>query len=321
MGSAGEWLVVGVFVLFVVAVLAAAAVEGLLLALERFRRREPPRTRGRRWWRRCVLSAAALGILCIAWGTFVEPYWPEVTHTTVESPLVPAGARPIRLVHLSDFHCEARPRLEERLPALVAAERPDAIVYTGDSINDPRGLPVLRRLLGELARIAPTYVVGGNWDAWYFRGLDRFGATGVRELDGQSERMVVDGTPVHFAGVHFGRESGIDASLAGIPASELCVFLYHTPDIALDLPARGVDLLVCGHTHGGQVRLPFYGALLTLSRHGKRFEAGLYDVDGMALHVTRGVGLEGHASPRVRFLCRPEISVLEVGPRTTPARE
>ncbi len=314
MGRGVELAVAGGFVLLVGAVLAAAGIEILLLALERLGRRAPPAGPGRRRFRKSVLAAAGLGVLCFAWGFLVEPYWPEVTRTRFESPLVPPGARPVRIVHLSDFHCEGTVRLEERLPGLVAAERPDAIVYTGDSLNEPAGLPVLRRLLGELAKVAPVFVVGGNWDAWYFTRLERFTGTGVRRLDGRSERILCGTTPVHFAGAFFGKETSIGAALAGIPETELCVFAYHTPDITLDLPDRGVDLFLCGHTHGGQVRLPFYGALLTLSRHGKRFEAGPYAVDGMRMYVTRGVGMEGHRVPRVRFLCRPEIAVLEIAP-------
>ena len=314
MGRAWELMVAAAFVLLVGAVLAAAGIEALFLILERIRRKEPPKTRGRQRFRRGVLGLAGLGVLCFAWALFVEPYWPEVTRTRIESPLVLPGARPVRIVHLSDFHCEGKVRLEERLPALVAAERPDAIVYTGDGINEPAGLPVLRRLLEDLSKVAPVFVVGGNWDAWYFTRLERFTGTGVRQLDGRSERILAGTTPVNFAGIFFGHETRIDAALAGVPPTELCVFAYHTPDLALDLPARGVDLYLCGHTHGGQVRLPFYGALLTLARYGKRFEAGLYEVDGMRLYVTRGIGMEGHSLPRVRFLCRPEVSVLEIGP-------
>ena len=83
------------------------------------------------------------------------------------------------------------------------------------------------------------------------------------------------------------------------------------------MPA-GVDLQLSGHTHGGQVRLPLYGALLTLSAMGKRFEAGLYRLGEMALYVNRGLGMEGGAAPRVRFLCRPEITVFDLLGRLDP---
>ena len=75
-----------------------------------------------------------------------------------------------------------------------------------------------------------------------------------------------------------------------------------------------VDLMLAGHVHGGQVALPFYGALMTLSRHGKRFEQGLYELPGMNLYVNRGIGMEGGSAPRVRFASRPEITLFLVHP-------
>lgn len=89
--------------------------------------------------------------------------------------------------------------------------------------------------------------------------------------------------------------------------------MYHSPDLVEDLPPNAVDLYVAGHTHGGQVALPFYGALVTLSRFGKKYEAGLYHVGDTTLYVNRGIGMEGGPAPRVRFCARPEITVFEIG--------
>ena len=77
-------------------------------------------------------------------------------------------------------------------------------------------------------------------------------------------------------------------------------------------PGQRVDLFLCGHTHGGQVRLPFWGAVITLSKYHKRFESGLYDFEGVPMYVNRGVGCEGGSAPRVRFLCRPEVAVIDL---------
>jgi predicted MPP superfamily phosphohydrolase len=79
-----------------------------------------------------------------------------------------------------------------------------------------------------------------------------------------------------------------------------------------DAVEGGTDLYCAGHTHGGQIALPFYGALITFSQFDKRFEAGLYDYKGMALYVNRGIGMEGGMAPRVRFGSRPEITVIDV---------
>ena len=100
-----------------------------------------------------------------------------------------------------------------------------------------------------------------------------------------------------------------------VPPNAPTVLLYHTPDLIEVAAAEGVDLYLAGHTHGGQIRLPWYGALVTASRYGKRFEAGYYQVGPTQLYVSRGLGFEGLGAPRARFLCPPEIVELEVQTR------
>ena len=159
----GESTAVLLFVCAVAAVYLFAACAVVRLLLRRFGRVGPPTGAGRiAEWGSLVL--AAVGLACFAYGHYVEPYWPEVTRVRVESPKLRGAGRPVRVVHISDLHCDPEPRLEERLPDIIAAERPDLIVYTGDSLNSPEGLPVLRKLLPRLAAVAPTYAVRGNWD-------------------------------------------------------------------------------------------------------------------------------------------------------------
>ncbi len=104
----------------------------------------------------------------------------------------------------------------------------------------------------------------------------------------------------------------LDRALADIPHEDFKVFLYHYPGLIYTLADRGIDLHCAGHTHGGQVALPFYGAITTMARFGKRFEAGLYRVHNTQLYVNRGIGMEGGYAPRVRFWCRLEVSLLEI---------
>ncbi|RYE85238.1 MAG: hypothetical protein EOO75_17180, partial [Myxococcales bacterium] len=263
--------------------------------------------------RRPVAALVVIGVACILYGRLVEPWWPAFEHVRIASAKWPAASPPLRIVHLSDLHCEREPRLEERLPDLVAAARPDVIVFTGDSLNEPAGLPVLRRLLTRLATVAPVVVVKGNWDVWYWSDLDLFGGTGVHELDAQTKTLTVRGVDVQLVGAPVGKaDQGIEALRAASPDA-LRVFLYHYPDEIYRAAGAGADLYLAGHTHGGQVALPFYGALVTFSRFGKRFESGLYAVPPTHLYVNRGIGMEGGSAPRVRFWARPEITVLEVG--------
>src|SRR3990167_4133130 len=107
----GEWIRVLVFVGAVVAVYVAAAAETLRIVRERLRWAAEP-TKARRVWRRTLFGIAAFGLVCVAYGRFVEPYWPEVTHTRISTRKLPKGTRPIRLVHLSDIHSDSTPRLE-----------------------------------------------------------------------------------------------------------------------------------------------------------------------------------------------------------------
>ena len=90
------------------------------------------------------------------------------------------------------------------------------------------------------------------------------------------------------------------------------MFLYHYPDEIDAVLTHGIDFYCAGHTHGGQVSLPWYGALITLSRFDKQYESGRYRKGDTTLYVNRGIGMEGGDAPRVRFCARPEVTVLEV---------
>ena len=135
--------------------------------------------------------------------------------------------------------------------------------------------------------------------------------------------MDVAGTSVWVAGAPFaslaeppdGERTGIEKTLKDVPPDAFTLFLYHTPDLILEAAATNrVDLYCAGHTHGGQVALPVYGALVTLSKFGKKYESGLHREGPTHLYVTRGVGMEGGSAPRVRFFARPEITVIELAP-------
>ena len=311
--------------LFVCAVGGVYVLAALALGRGLLRRRgylSPP-SRGVRRAERASLALAGVGLLCFAYGRLVEPFWPEVTRTRLASRKLAGAARPVRVVHLSDLHCDPEPRLEERLPDLVAAERPDLIVFTGDSLNSPAGLPVLRKLMTRLAAIAPTFAVRGNWDVHYWWREELFGGTGVRELKNEAVRLEVAGASLWVAGVPYASgdvppyyvDAAIPQATKDVPEGEFTIFLYHTPDEILPVSAAGrADLYCAGHTHGGQVALPLYGALVTLSKFGKKYESGLHREGQTSLYVSRGVGMEGGHAPRVRFFARPEVAVIELTP-------
>ena len=311
----GDKVRLSVFLAAVAVVYIAAAII-VLSAIRRKIRREKPvrRRRSVKWARRCVLALAALGIACLAWGYFVEPYRLEVTHVRIEAAGLAGATRPIRLVHISDLHCDEKVRNEEELPRVIADCQPDLIVFTGDAANSSGALANFRRCMTRIARIAPTFACLGNWDR-SSAAATYFDKTGVVELDGARRRLEIAGTHLWVAGAAAGRLENADRALDGIPSEDFTLFLYHFPSLIEHLASRGVDLHCAGHIHGGQVALPFYGALITLSRDGKRFESGLYRVGAAWLYVNRGIGMEGGTAPRVRFCSRPEVTLIEIAPK------
>src|SRR5262249_18089954 len=138
-------------------------------------------------------------------------------------------------------------------------------------------VPVFRTCLAALSKIAPTFAVKGNWDVLSMVKGDQFAGTGATVLTGTSATLEVAGVSVHLVGASYGANTQrVNAALASLPDEGPAIVLFHLPypDIIDPALASRVDLMCAGHTHGGQVALPFYGALLTLSKFGKRFERG-----------------------------------------------
>ncbi|MBI4422158.1 MAG: metallophosphoesterase family protein [Elusimicrobia bacterium] len=258
---------------------------------------------------RLVLGLAGAGLACIAWGALVEPWRLRVRELRLRSPKV--RGRPLRLAHLSDLHVRTWGAYEQRVLDTVRGLAPDAVLLTGDYSAGPGRLADAERLLRELAALAPCFAVRGNCE--FMRPLPPAPA-GPRWLPNRAAKLDLAGTPVTV----FGAEPGDDGAVRalGEPADpeRLAVLLYHYPDFVPQLAQLPYDLMLCGHTHGGQIRLPWIGALASLSRAGTRYAAGLFQRDGKSAYVTHGIGTESCGLPAVRFLCPPEIALFVIGP-------
>jgi hypothetical protein len=253
---------------------------------------------------------------------YVEPFAVGTTRLALPAPGL---TRPLRIVQLADTHVEYTSPRERALPALVDSLQPDLIVLTGDYLNlanrtDPRSLEDARALLAQLRAPYGVYAVLGTVDYppelvdALFTGLD------IAVLDDQVVRLPPEQGGLTIVGIENsgrGRDERalLRQAMAQVPPGDYTLLLYHTPDLAEVAAEEGVNLYLAGHTHGGQVRLPFYGAVITFSAYGKRFEMGRYTVGPTTLYVSRGLGMEGFwITPRVRFLCPPEVVVIELEP-------
>ena len=270
-----------------------------------------------RWWEKGVMAMSVLLSLCFAYALFIEPYWLEVVHVTIPTPKIAEGADPIRIVLISDLHCDAMKRLEPSLPAVIAKEHPDLIMFAGDAINELGGVAVFKQCISELSKLAPTYIVEGNHDTRDFPRVKLAEGTGSKLLRCNAAEVQVKQSTIHLVGTSVDYEKGLPKLLDGLNPTKFNIFLYHFPSEILGVSRYPVDLMLSGHTHGGQVSLPFYGAIVTHSKTSKRFEKGLYKVDETWLYVTRGIGMDGGISPRIRFFSRPEVTVIDIKPDAT----
>lgn len=257
-------------------------------------------------------AAAALGAVGLAGATYalsVEPRNPELSFITLNLPELPPALDGLRIGQISDLHLGHPFSAENCTWAVerVRREAPDLIALTGDFVSYARAIDLLPRILAPLTAPLGVFAVPGNHDHW--EGLDEIRAqlepVGVQFL---INRGLVAGPAgaLYVAGIDdiWNGQPDLAAALAGRPAGAFTLLLAHAPDIADEAAARGVHVLLSGHTHGGHLRLPFLGAFC-LPRHGWLYAVGHEHVGSMQLFVSRGI-----AGVPLRLGCRPEASII-----------
>jgi predicted MPP superfamily phosphohydrolase len=231
---------------------------------------------------------------------------------TLRLPHVPPALDGLSIAHLSDLHMTGQLGREfydvvvEETNALDA----DVVVITGDILERERCLPWIAPTLGRLRARYGTYFVLGNHEqrlrdaAVLRRALVDAGWT---DVGGRCESLSIDNVEVILAGTElpwFGTTPPVPP--LGAPHSAFRILLSHTPDQLPFARANGFDLMLAGHTHGGQIRLPYLGALIAPSRYGFRYAGGLYDEPPTLLHVSRGIA----GIHPIRLNCPPELALL-----------
>lgn len=276
---------------------------------------------------RRLLSATALGAGALgAYAFLVEPRWLELTRPRIHVRGLHPSLEGLRIALLTDMHAGSGTPLSliRRACRMAAAEKPDLIALTGDFAADDS--PGFREVLGALscldARLG-VYAVPGNHD--YRVGIERWHRQvaehpRITDLTNAAVVREVGGARLCIAGVDdfsMGRPR-LDA-LPPPDERDFTVLLAHDPDQAERARREydQVDLVLSGHTHGGQVRLPWVGALKNPAVYEDLYEEGLRRRPWTQVYVSRGVGT---VHLPVRFLCRPEVAVLELTGAPRPPR-
>jgi predicted MPP superfamily phosphohydrolase len=215
-------------------------------------------------------------------------------------------------------------RREADLLGLIGRLQPDMIVFTGDYLNlsytrDPAAKAQLRLLLKQIEAPLGVYASLGSPTVDLREQMPEL----LRDLplrllrDEWTRVDLGPERPLFIFGLDCDHDLADDAArlqqlVSSAPAGAFRLLLFHAPDLMPEAAALGIDLYLAGHTHGGQIRLPWYGAIFTSSQLGKRHEMGHYRQGTTELYVSRGVGLEGMSAPRIRFLSPPEVTLVEI---------
>ncbi len=265
----------------------------------------------------CVIALAAAPVGLYA--TYVEPFWLRVD--TVEL-AVDGVDEPIRIGVLADLQTTAIGDYERDATERLLGFGPDIVLLPGDlyqfdaELLDERA-PQFTQLIERIADEVPlVYLVSGNTDT--VAGLRQItGGTGARVLDNEIDTFELGGITVSIGGTTlFGDDAAAQRmarQLAGDSQAGVRILLGHKPDAIELVRATPVDLLVAGHTHGGQVSLPIFGPPLTLSNVPRHIAAGgLAELDGTPIYVSTGVGRERGNAPQLRLGVRPSIGIIDL---------
>ncbi len=288
-----------------------------------------------------LAAGTVAGGAALAYASLVERNL--FTLRRVDVPLLEPDAEPLRILHLSDLHMMPGQHRKQQWVAELIGTDPDLVVVTGDNMADPDAVPGVLRALQPLLELPGAFVFGSNdykgpvWknpllyllpDREYVQGVElpaedlrnAFVTAGWADLNNARTIVKAGGRSIELVGVddpHVDRDDY--PSVAG-PASlgaDLHLGVTHTPAsrVLNAMAADGFELMLAGHTHGGQVCIPGYGALTTNCDLPHSMAKGLHRWPGSQawLHVSAGLGT--HPTAPIRFACRPEATVLTLIPR------
>lgn len=250
-------------------------------------------------------------ILILIWSIFIEPNMLCIKKYGIKN----KNLTGLKIAFIGDFH--TKPRQEKQLKNIVEKvnkQNPDLILMTGDFVSghqEESTLPIeiIVNNLSNLKAKYGIYTVLGNHD-WWQNGekiTQALEDKNIKVLANSNLKITIKNSTLNIAGVEdlYTRTPNIEKALEN--TSNPIILLSHSPDILPKVPKK-VDLTLAGHTHGGQIRLPFFGAIKTPSEFGNKYSQGLIKEDGKNMIVTKGIGT---SILSIRFNCMPEIVIIE----------
>ncbi len=241
----------------------------------------------------------------------------KLTYLEITVPGLSADLSGLKVLHISDLHFGAGSELASELPELVANVPHDLALYTGDFIENGDSIKGLERILERMPRVTAAYAVLGNHDHTAFG--DECDVDMVRPLCAVLHAMGIDvltnsARPVFnetlfVVGVDdpSSERDNLDEAMRIVPPGACYLLLAHSPDVILNLGPYRPGLILSGHTHGGQVRLPLFGPVFNLSKLPRDQLMGIHNHDGVLFFVTRGIG---YSSFNLRLWCPPEVVLI-----------
>jgi predicted MPP superfamily phosphohydrolase len=257
--------------------------------------------------------------------TFLETKWVEYNHITLKIPKLPPAFDGYKIVHLTDIHIDEHisPEYTEEIVKKVNEFKPDLIAITGDVIDKvtPESFdPLISEVLSKLVAKDLVCVSPGNHDHWI--SIERFhqiiSEADLTLLENKITTIQRRNQSVQICGIDswmIGKDR-IEEITPQLSEDGCAILLVHEPGFANISAQTGLfSLQLSGHTHGGLVKVPFYGPIY-IPRHGRQYPEGLYHINDMYLYTNRGVGTGFF---HLRFNCRPEVAIftLENGTNST----
>ncbi len=267
---------------------------------------------------------AALAVVLLYCAMFAEARRIRVTRVELAVKDLHPSLQGLTICHLSDMHVARYGTHEKILHRILSGLHADICAITGDMVCTPNGIIPMAQVLNGLTPRLGILTVPGNGEHKLKISTselsDRLREAGVKLLVNSHESLDVNGARVNVVGVDdpFGGFSDPGAAMSGMPRADLTILMAHSPDILVDEAVGFADLILAGHTHGGQIRLPFIGALWLHCRYRLGISDGYFShqtlsrklgrrLDRVQMYVSRGTGT---GKVYARFLCPPEVVLI-----------